>query len=77
MTKRIPELQNYNHSGESRVRRPDIVDLLPSDPGRFTLEELLQQREAALHEIISLGANCSVARPEPLARDKAIPRAAG
>lgn len=51
---RTPNSRHLGRSDELTVRDWDIVETLRADPGRFPLGELLQQREAALHEIVRL-----------------------
>jgi prophage regulatory protein len=54
MKSRTPNTQPLGRGREFSREGWDIVEILRTDPGRFTLGELLQQREAALHEIIRL-----------------------
>ena len=76
MTNRITEQQNSSHAGESMARERDIVEALRADPGRFTLGELLQQREAALHEISRLRARIRQESLVPAVRADAMDRTA-
>jgi prophage regulatory protein len=46
--------KKHRHWRRATVTNPDIVDQLRSDPGKRTIGELMQDREAAFHEIIRL-----------------------
>lgn len=72
MRTRVPDQQKRGYPEEPVCRKHDIVDLLRADPGRFTLGELIQQREAALNEIIDLRKKCRQWPTDPTIRAEAL-----
>ena len=65
MRNRTPNHPKYAAPDALEPAGTDILELLRADPGRFTLGELLQQRDVALHEITRLRANCRQESQEP------------
>lgn len=72
----MAEQQNRSHAGEPMAGERDIVEALRADPGRFTLREFLQQREAALYEVNRLRARLRQESLVPAVRADAMDRTA-